>query len=648
MTDLPDENFPLPDETQSAGLFEDFPQTVTPTVEKSYRVLARKYRPQNFDDLIGQEAMVRTMRNAFAMGRVAHAFMLTGVRGVGKTTTARIIARALNCVGEDGQGGPTADPCGVCPNCKAILADRHPDVLEIDAASHTGVDDVREIIEGSRFRPLQARMKVYIIDEVHMLSRNAFNALLKTLEEPPEQVTFIFATTEIRKVPVTVLSRCQRFDLRRVPQEQLQDHFAKLAELENVSIAPEAINLIARAADGSVRDGLSLLDQAIAQRDGDADAEQIEASTVSEMLGFADRALVFDLFKAMMAGKPDQVLELTDQAYASGADLGVLLTDLLDLVHLLSRIKSVPALRNSAELSELERVQGGELSDKLSVPVLGRTWQMLLKGTREVDMAPNRKAAVEMVLIRLCYVSDLPSPDELIKQIKNGGGTPQMGGGKPPAPASPSASSTASLSASVQGGGDAFLYAVGQNSAVSSGYSQGEVAQAYAVPEVQEEAEPAHKKTTWQTWREVVVFVKEKQERLLHAHLRNLVHLVKFAPPMIEFRVEDKAPNNLAQQLSKLLNTYSTQRWTIVLSQHQGEPSLMEQEAIQAEADLKEVGQDPFILGILKIFPGAKLGNLVNPQLDEYGLFPEDIPSMDDDDGAMRFDEDIPPYDPDE
>ncbi|CAI3922933.1 DNA polymerase III subunit gamma/tau [Commensalibacter papalotli (ex Botero et al. 2024)] len=645
MTDLPDENFPLPNETLAAGLFEDLPKS-TPKVEKSYRVLARKYRPQNFDDLIGQEALVRTMRNAFAMGRVAHAFMLTGVRGVGKTTTARIIARALNCVGEDGQGGPTADPCGVCPNCKAILADRHPDVLEIDAASHTGVDDVREIIEGSRFRPLQARMKVYIIDEVHMLSRNAFNALLKTLEEPPEQVTFIFATTEIRKVPVTVLSRCQRFDLRRVPQEQLQDHFAKLAELEHVSIALEAINLIARAADGSVRDGLSLLDQAIAQKDGQEGAGLIEASTVSEMLGFADRALVFDLFKAMMGGKPDKVLELTDQAYATGADLGVLLTDLLDLVHLLSRMKAVPTLQKSAELSELERVQGGELADKLSVPVLGRTWQMLLKGTNEVDMAPNRKAAVEMVLIRLCYVSDLPSPDELIKQMKNEGGSPQGNNNKPHISSSSSSGSTAS--SPVQGDGDTFLYAVGQNSSVSSGYPQADVMQAVGVPAVQE-VETLPEKITWQSWREVVVFVKEKQERLLHAHLRNLVHLVKFAPPTIEIRVEDKAPNNLAQQLSKLLNTYSNQRWTIVLSQHQGEPSLMEQESLQAEADLKEVGQDPFILGILEIFPGARLGKLVNPQLDEYGLFPENIPSMEDDEGAMRFDdEDIPPYDPDE
>lgn len=646
MTDLPDENFPLADETLSAGLFEDLSQS-TLKVDKSYRVLARKYRPQNFDDLIGQEALVRTMRNAFAMGRVAHAFMLTGVRGVGKTTTARIIARAMNCVGQDGNGGPTADPCGVCPNCKAILADRHPDVLEIDAASHTGVDDVREIIEGSRFRPLQARMKVYIIDEVHMLSRNAFNALLKTLEEPPEQVTFIFATTEIRKVPVTVLSRCQRFDLRRVPQEQLQDHFQKLAELEQVSIAPEAINLIARAADGSVRDGLSLLDQAIAQRDGEQDAGQIEASTVSEMLGFADRALVFDLFKAMMGGKPDKVLELTDQAYASGADLGVLLTDLLDLVHLLSRMKAIPALHKSVELSELERVQGGELSDKLSVPILGRTWQMLLKGTHEVEIAPNRKAAVEMVLIRLCYVSDLPSPDELIKQMKKEGGNPTQGNNNKSSISS-SSSSGPTASSSVQGDGNAFLYAVGQNSSVSSGYTQMGTMQAVGVAEVQEVEAPPEK-ITWQSWREVVAFVKEKQERLLHAHLRNLVHLVKFAPPTIEIRIEDNAPNNLAQQLSKLLNIYSTQRWTIVLSQHQGEPSLMEQESLQAEADLKEVGQDPFILGIMEIFPGARLGKLVNPQLDDYGLFPENIPSMEDDEGALRFDdEDIPPYDPDE
>src|ERR1700733_14740305 len=324
--------------------------TSAPTHASAYRVLARKYRPTRFDDLIGQEAMVRTLRNAFALSRVAHAFMLTGVRGVGKTTTARIIARALDCIGPDGTGGPTADPCGVCPNCVAILADRHPDVVEMDAASRTGVDDVREIIEATRYRPIQARTKVFIVDEVHMLSRNAFNALLKTLEEPPPHVKFVFATTELRKVPITVLSRCQRFDLRRVRIAELAQHFAHIARQEGVVVESGALEQIARAADGSVRDGLSILDQAIAQADG-----AITESAVIDMLGLADRGLMFDLLDAVMAGQPRQALEITDRAYERGADLGTLLQDLLELLHTITRLKSVPTLRDSAELAEAER-----------------------------------------------------------------------------------------------------------------------------------------------------------------------------------------------------------------------------------------------------------------------------------------------------
>ncbi len=389
-----------------------FGEATTPAAAP-YRVLARKYRPTRFEDMIGQQAMVRILRNAFALGRIAHAYMLTGVRGVGKTTTARIIARALNCIGPDGTGGPTPDPCGVCANCRAILEDRHPDVVEMDAASRTGVDDVREIIEATRFRPLQARTKVFVVDEVHMLSRNAFNALLKTLEEPPPHVKFIFATTEIRKVPVTVLSRCQRFDLRRVSVAELTAHFGRIARQENVAIDDAALDLVARAADGSVRDGLSLLDQAIAQSNGGT----VDGATVADMLGTADRGAVFDLMEALLAGNAAEALAITDRAHERGADLGLLLGDLLDLTHTLTRLKTIPGLRTGAELPEAERSRGGALAERLTMPVLGRLWQMLLKGVGEVETAPDRRQAAEMVLIRLCHVADLPPPGELVKRL---------------------------------------------------------------------------------------------------------------------------------------------------------------------------------------------------------------------------------------
>jgi DNA polymerase III subunit gamma/tau len=410
-----DDALPIP---EGPGLFGDaLPVALPEPVHATpYRVLARKYRPVTFDDLIGQDAMVRTLRNAFAIGRVAHAFMLTGVRGVGKTTTARIIARALNCIGPDGTGGPTADPCGVCANCVGILADRHPDVIEMDAASRTGVDDMREVIEATRFRPMQARTKVFVIDEVHMLSRNAFNALLKTLEEPPPHVKFVFATTEIRKVPITVLSRCQRFDLRRVRIAELADLFGRIAVKEHVTIEAAALDQIARSADGSVRDGLSMLDQAIARAEG-----SITVAGVIDMLGLADREAVFELMDAVMGGKPAAALSITDRAYERGADLGALLQDLLDLLHTVTRLKSIPGLRESQDLPETERTRGSELADRLSVPVLARAWQMLLKGIGEVETAPDRRAAAEMVLIRLCHVSDMPAPGDLVRRLSSAG-----------------------------------------------------------------------------------------------------------------------------------------------------------------------------------------------------------------------------------
>ncbi len=492
------------------SLFGDEPEQEAPKAA-AYRVLARKYRPTTFDDLIGQDALVRTLRNAFAMNRIAHAFMLTGVRGVGKTTTARILARALNCTGADGTGGPTPDPCGVCENCKAILTDRHPDVVEMDAASNTGVDDVREIIEATRFKPLSARVKVFIIDEVHMLSKAAFNALLKTLEEPPPHIKFVLATTEIRKVPITVLSRCQRFDLRRVPVEQLAAHFTRIAKKEQVAISEAALTHIARAADGSVRDGLSLLDQAIAR--GAEDGGEISAPMVADMLGLADRGFVFDMMDAVVKGDIQAALKISDNSYERGADPGVLLSDLLGLAHLLTRMKSVPALAQSGTLPEMERTRGAALAEMLSIPFLGRLWQMLLKGLQEVETAPDRRAGAEMILIRLCHVADLPPPGELVKKLTENpaaalGGAPANG----------------------PGGGGARAVANGNV-----------VMQA-----------PAPRALSFH---DVVALAQQKRDVMLYAHLRQSVHLVRFAPPVIEMRIVDdpRVPRDLAHKLSVLL-----------------------------------------------------------------------------------------------
>src|ERR1700759_714535 len=385
----------------------------------SYRVLARKYRPSNFNDLIGQEAMVRTVSNAFEPGRIPQAWILTGVRGVGKTTTARILARALNYELPDGSvKGPTIHMPGLGVHCQAIMESRHMDVLEMDAASHTGVDDVRQINDSVRYAPASARYKVYIIDEVHMLSTAAFNAFLKTLEEPPEHAKFVFATTEIRKVPVTVLSRCQRFDLRRVEADVLMQHLANIATKEKVEIEPEALGIIARAAEGSVRDSLSLLDQAIAHAAGPVQAEQVR-----QMLGLADRTRVIDLFDALARGDIESAFKEFRDQYDTGADPIVVLSDLAEFVNFVTRVKAVPGTADNVAFGETERTRAREFALKLSMRVLSRMWQMLLKGITEVQGATRPAAAAEMVLVRIAYVADMPTPDEAIRMIEQNGGT---------------------------------------------------------------------------------------------------------------------------------------------------------------------------------------------------------------------------------
>jgi DNA polymerase III subunit gamma/tau len=579
--DAPDDTLPPPP-ADGPGLFGDPSPAPAPLKAPSYRVLARKYRPTGFADLIGQDVMVRTLRNAFALNRIAHAFMLTGVRGVGKTTTARIIARALNCIGPDGAGGPTADPCGVCANCVAILADRHPDVVEMDAATRNKVDDAREIIEAVRYKPLQARTKVFILDEVHMLTTQAFNALLKTLEEPPPHITFIFATTEIRKVPITVLSRCQRFDLRRISAAELSSLFARVAAAENVPVAPAALELIARAADGSARDGLSLLDQAIARMEG----AEVTGAEVADMLGLADRAMVFDLMDALMAGDVRAALAITDRAHEFGADLGMVLGDLLDLVHTLTKLRSIPDLRDGRTLPEMERTRGAALADTLPIPVLGRAWQMLLKGIAEVDQAPDRRAAAEMVLIRLCHLADMPTPGELVRQLTTPGGDAPAPG---PAPSGPG----------------------GRVRAVANGAS---VAMADTAPA----AAPR-----LASFRDVVALVAEQREPTLHGFLRHAVHLVRFAPGVIELRPEPDAPRDLAANLARVLLDATGARWTIALSKAEGEPTIDQQGQAADLARRHAAADHPLVRAILEAFPGAVLGAVRDHTADAYGLPPE-------------------------
>ena len=572
----------------------------------AYRVLARKYRPATFADLIGQEAMVRTLTNALRSGRLAHAFVLTGVRGVGKTTTARIIARALNCTGPDGQGGPTAESCGICEHCRAIAEDRHVDVIEMDAASRTGVDDIRDLIEGVRYRPTSARYKIYIVDEVHMLSKNAFNALLKTLEEPPPHVKFVFATTEIRKVPVTVLSRCQRFDLRRIDEVTLRAHFRRIAEAEGARIADAALGLIARAADGSVRDGLSLLDQAIshvhnedstAGADGPASSEVTEAE-VRAMLGLADRTLTFDLVEAALAGEGARALAILSAQHDAGADAAQTIEDALGLVHWLTRIRLVPEAALDPAVPELEQKRGRAMADALGIPALTRAWQILLKGLNETRAAPNGAEAAAMVLVRLAFASTLPTPEEAIRALVSQVGGPMK---DPPAPGAPASASQPRPPSSPR-----------SSAALAQPAPRTEQPVASSASAVDSTAPPAP--PTLETFAQVVALATTRKEGLLANHLLRNVHLVSFEPGRIEFRPGEHAPDDLAQQLSRFLQRETARTWLVGVSAAVGGRTLADEQNAARASLRAELAEHPFVKAVQAAFPNARLEEVRPPK----------------------------------
>ena len=545
----------------------------------AYQVLARKYRPQDFSALIGQEAMVRVLRNAFEKDRIHHAYVLTGVRGIGKTTTARIIAKGLNCIGADGTGGPTVEPCGVCEHCKAIIDSRHVDVIEMDAASNTGIDDVREVIEAAKYRPAMARYKVFIIDETHMLSKQAFNGLLKTLEEPPEHVKFLFATTEIRKMPVTVLSRCQRFDLRRIEPDRLIEHLASICTKEGVEIASEALALIARAAEGSVRDALSLLDQAIA--DGGKDA-----ASVRTMLGLADRARVLDLFGMIMRGEAKEALEELRDQHKSGADPEATLRDLAETTHWLSTLKISPELVNDPALGADTAARGAEMAATLGMRVLARTWQMLLKALDELARSPSAVMAAEMTIIRLCAVSDLPTPEELVRKLSEQGAGDA--GASPPAP-KPDAGSAPP---------QARLSVAASNTAPA------------AVPQARAQANPAPAQDLShlpQSFDAVVALISAKKDGELLYDVETGVRLISYAPGRIEFQPATGARDDLAGRLLQALTQWTDHRWIVSVGDAPGGATVSEARSEQMQSLEQRVRKNPLVAAGLALFKDAEL-----------------------------------------
>ena len=555
----------------------------------AYRVLARKYRPETFVDLVGQDAMVRTLRNAFEADRIAQAFVMTGIRGTGKTTTARIIAKGMNCIGPDGNGKPTTDPCGVCEHCTAIMEGRHVDVMEMDAASNTGVANIREIIDSVHYRAASARYKVYIIDEVHMLSTGAFNALLKTLEEPPEHVKFIFATTEIRKVPVTVLSRCQRFDLRRIEPEVMIALMRKIATAEGAEIADDALALITRSAEGSVRDATSLLDQAISHGAGETTADQVRA-----MLGLADRGRVLDLFDMILRGDAAGALTELSGQYADGADPMAVLRDLAEITHWVSVVKITPEAAEDPTISPEERSRGMEMAETLPMRVLTRLWQMLLKALDEVASAPNAMMAAEMAIIRLTHVADLPSPEELVRKLNNATPPPAIapGGGGGSGASGPASGAQAVNQAQARMAANPT--ASGQTTALAQ-----DLDAALA---------------RFPGFDHVVELIRANRDVKLLVEVETTLRLAAYQPGRIEFVPTDRAPRDLAQRLGAKLQLWTGNRWAVTIVNDGGGETIAEVKDAKQNALAAEVKAHPLWQAVITSFPKARIGDIRTPE----------------------------------
>lgn len=565
------------------------------TNENQYVVLARKYRPQNFEDLLGQDALVQTLTNAIQNNRLHHAYILTGIRGVGKTTTARLIARALNCTGADGKGGPTIHPCGVCDNCKAIAAGRHMDVMELDAASHTGVDDIRELLDSARYAPTNARYKVYIIDEVHMLSKGAFNALLKTLEEPPAHVKFIFATTEIRKVPVTILSRCQRFDLQRLSVETLTQLFTKILANENIPAENEALDIIAKAADGSARDGLSLLDQAIVLSN-----DNINTDVVKKMLGLADRSQTLTLFENLVNGNMEAVLKDVSEQYTNGATPMIVLQDLINITHDLAKVKIIPALLNSTSLSEIEKKMFATLSTSCSLAVLSKVWQMLIKGISEINMAPSAVEALEMILLRVAYSASLPTPYEILNEVKKNSDLAGAG--------------------SVYSGQSSLL----QNSAAAAPVS---------VPPSGTEKKndltatvSSGETSGFNTVEDLLRYLEGTKKALIEYSIKHDVCIREFSDGHIAMNIAPAIHQDFIMNLHKLLSEATGRQWEIEIIKGDLGETIADKEKSAAEATKKNVSEYPLVKKILEEFKGAKIETVIRKNLEELAEDEPDIP----------------------